>query len=75
MLYAKCLYDFAYMLYAPGEKVDMQEKQPNRITKKVEYPQKNKVNEQLRPVINKTCISSTTDNKLSKDSYYFYCSS
>ena len=44
LYYAKCSYDFAYMLYAPGEKVDMQEKQPNRITKKVEYPQKNKVN-------------------------------
>ena len=45
MLYATCSYDVAYMLYAPGEKVDMQEKHPNRITKKVEYPQKNKVNE------------------------------
>ena len=44
MLYAKCLYDFA-MLYAHGGKEDMQEKQPNRITKKVEYPEKNKVNE------------------------------
>ena len=45
MLYAKCLYDLAYMLYAHGEKEDIQEKQPNRITKKVEYPEKNKVNE------------------------------
>ena len=44
----------------------MQEKQPNRITEKVEYLKKNEVNEYLRLVINKTGISSITDKKLSK---------
>ena len=34
-------------------KVDMQEKQPQRNTEKVEYLDKNAVNKQLRPVINK----------------------
>ena len=45
MLYATYLYDFAYMLYAPGEKVDMYEKQPNGITEKLEYLENNDVNE------------------------------
>ena len=44
----------------------MQEKQPNRNTEKVEYLDKNEVNEKLRPVINKISISSITDEKLSK---------
>ena len=34
-------------------KLDMQEKQPQRNTEKVEYLDKNEVNKQLRPVINK----------------------
>ena len=53
-------------LISHGEKVHMQEKQPNRITEKVEYLKKNEVNEYLRLVINKTGISSITDKKLSK---------
>ena len=34
------LYDFAYILYAHGEKGDMQGKQPKRVTE-VEYLEKN----------------------------------
>ena len=45
MLHAICLYDFAYMLYAHGEKVDMQEKHPNRITEKIEYIESKEVNQ------------------------------
>ena len=40
-------------LISNGGKVDMQEKQPQRNTEKVEYLDKNEVNKQLRPVINK----------------------
>ena len=36
------------------------------IREKVEYLEKYKVNEQLRPFINKTCISSITNKNLSK---------
>ena len=44
----------------------MQEKQPNRNTEKVEYLDKNVVNEKLRSAVNKTSISSITDKKLSQ---------
>ena len=37
MPYAICLYNFAYMLHAHAGKIRMQEKQPNRITEKVEF--------------------------------------
>ena len=47
-------------------KVAMQEKQPNRITEKAEYQEKNKINKYLKTVINKIFISSVTDKKLSK---------
>ena len=45
MLHAICLYDFAYMLYAHGEKADMQGKHPNKITEKLEHIERNEVNE------------------------------
>ena len=38
-------------LITHGERVDMQEKQPNSNTEKVEYLDKNKVNEKLRKYI------------------------
>ena len=53
-------------LISHEEKVDMQEKQPNRNTEKVEYLDKNVVNEKLRSAVNKTSISSITDKKLSQ---------
>ena len=36
------LYDFAYILYAHGEKGDMQEKQPKRVTSRISRKEQNK---------------------------------